>query len=183
MTLKSTTCAAARLLLLPLLLAGVLLLWLMAGALLTTPPQAQAESAGGTLQQKDPNVDYIEGTDFTVPASPTPVGNSVAAVTAVDYGSADSGCESADFAGLAGGNIALVSRGTCPFADKVLNAQAAGASGVLIANNVPGLSSVSLIGASGIGIPALSITKELGDSFTPLSATDLRVHMQVKKEK
>ncbi len=37
------------------------------------------------------------------------------------------------------GHVAIVDRGTCAFADKVLNVQAAGASAVLIANNQPGI--------------------------------------------
>jgi Zn-dependent M28 family amino/carboxypeptidase len=48
-----------------------------------------------------------------------------------------SGCEAADFAGLdfSGPNdIALIQRGTCTFADKALNAQAAGAEAVIIFN-------------------------------------------------
>ncbi|HET6518443.1 MAG TPA: M20/M25/M40 family metallo-hydrolase [Geminicoccaceae bacterium] len=46
-----------------------------------------------------------------------------------------SGCEAADFEGLAAGSIALVRRGTCPFQVKVENAVAAGAVGVVIAND------------------------------------------------
>jgi hypothetical protein len=45
-----------------------------------------------------------------------------------------SGCEAADFAGFPAGNIALVQRGFCPFATKAINAQAAGASAVIIFN-------------------------------------------------
>jgi PA domain len=48
-----------------------------------------------------------------------------------------SGCEDADFAGLVftGPNdIALIQRGTCTFAEKAVNAQAAGAEAVIIFN-------------------------------------------------
>jgi Zn-dependent M28 family amino/carboxypeptidase len=45
-----------------------------------------------------------------------------------------SGCEAADFAGFPAGNIALVQRGTCTFALKAQNAQAAGALAVIIFN-------------------------------------------------
>jgi Zn-dependent M28 family amino/carboxypeptidase len=66
-----------------------------------------------------------------------------ATITAVDLNlSADraqrvstSGCEAADFAGFTAGNIALMQRGTCPFALKVTNAQAAGAVGAIIFNS------------------------------------------------
>ncbi len=45
-----------------------------------------------------------------------------------------SGCTSADFAGFTAGRIALIQRGGCNFGVKALNAQAAGASGVVIFN-------------------------------------------------
>ncbi len=45
-----------------------------------------------------------------------------------------SGCTSADFAGFTAGRIALIQRGGCNFGVKALNAQAAGASGVIIFN-------------------------------------------------
>ena len=69
----------------------------------------------------------------------TGYGNVSAAVTAVDINLAPprastSGCEATDFAGFPAGNIALVQRGTCSFAIKALNAQAAGASAVIIFN-------------------------------------------------
>src|SRR5215831_1588192 len=55
-----------------------------------------------------------------IPPTPTP--------------SSESGCTMADFNGFIPGRIALVQRGTCFFGVKVLNAQAAGASGVIIFN-------------------------------------------------
>ena len=62
-----------------------------------------------------------------------------AAVTPVDLqlglgNASTSGCEATDFAGFPAGNIALVQRGTCAFAAKALNAQAAGAAAVIIFN-------------------------------------------------
>jgi Zn-dependent M28 family amino/carboxypeptidase len=45
-----------------------------------------------------------------------------------------SGCEAADFAGFTAGNVALMQRGTCPFATKAANAQAAGATAAVIFN-------------------------------------------------
>jgi Zn-dependent M28 family amino/carboxypeptidase len=68
------------------------------------------------------------------------VGDVTMSVTAVDVNLVSprdpvtSGCEAADFAGFPAGNIALLQRGTCSFAIKVLNAQAAGASAVIIFN-------------------------------------------------
>jgi hypothetical protein len=48
--------------------------------------------------------------------------------------SSTSGCTAADFTGFAAGRIALIQRGGCNFGVKVQNAQAAGASGVIIFN-------------------------------------------------
>ncbi|KAK4102366.1 Zn-dependent exopeptidase [Parathielavia hyrcaniae] len=51
---------------------------------------------------------------------------------------ANAGCDAADFPDTVSGNIALISRGTCTFAQKALNAKAAGALGAIVYNNVPG---------------------------------------------
>ena len=48
--------------------------------------------------------------------------------------SSTSGCTAADFSGFTAGSIALIQRGGCNFGVKVLNAQAAGAIGVVIFN-------------------------------------------------
>jgi len=48
--------------------------------------------------------------------------------------SSASGCSAADFTGFTPGRIALIQRGTCNFGVKVQNAQAAGATGVIIFN-------------------------------------------------
>jgi Zn-dependent M28 family amino/carboxypeptidase len=49
-------------------------------------------------------------------------------------GTSNSGCEAADFPATVSGNIALIQRGTCTFRQKVTNAQAAGAIGVVLFN-------------------------------------------------
>jgi len=88
-----------------------------------------------TLQQLTPvNASYPTG-PFTGSGS----GTVTAAVTPIDVqlttpNANTSGCEASDFAGFAAGNIALIQRGTCPFALKAQNAQAAGAAAVVIFN-------------------------------------------------
>ncbi len=63
------------------------------------------------------------------------------------------------------GNFVLMDRGTCTFAQKVLNAQNAGAVGAIIANNVsPGLPSMTGANPS-ILIPSVGITQALGASL------------------
>lgn len=60
------------------------------------------------------------------------------------------------------GNVALVDRGTCPFVDKARNVQAAGAIGMVVADNAPG----DVTGMSGddpaITIPSVRITQQAG---------------------
>jgi aminopeptidase Y len=53
------------------------------------------------------------------------------AIPTFGINSTDSGCEAGDFAGFPAGTVALLQRGTCDFADKVFNAFAAGAVGVI----------------------------------------------------
>ncbi|HSL42008.1 MAG TPA: M28 family peptidase [Anaerolineales bacterium] len=87
------------------------------------------------LQQTAP----IVATYNSLPATETGFGTVSAAVVAVDINlvpprANTSGCEAADFNGFSPGSIALVQRGTCPLATQVLNAEAAGASAVIIFN-------------------------------------------------
>ena len=67
--------------------------------------------------------------------------------------SSSSGCAAGDFSGFVQGRVALIQRGGCNFGVKVLNAQAAGASGVIIFNEGnPGRTGVlagSLVDAAG----------------------------------
>ncbi|MBM3139362.1 MAG: M28 family peptidase, partial [Chloroflexi bacterium] len=70
-----------------------------------------------------------------------------------------------DFASAqARGAIALLDRGQITFADKVRNAEAAGAVGVIVVNNVPGPLGGSL-GQLTPSIPALTVALESGDAL------------------
>ena len=67
--------------------------------------------------------------------------DTTAHMTVVDFtpptteaSASDSGCEAEDFADFPSGDIALIQRGTCDFGQKVENAAAAGASGVVLFN-------------------------------------------------
>jgi hypothetical protein len=77
------------------------------------------------------------------------------------------GCAAADFAGFSVGSIALITRGTCTFADKIANAAAAGAAAALISNNVTG-GAISVTASSPTLIPALFTTMGIGDEFRSL---------------
>jgi aminopeptidase YwaD len=64
------------------------------------------------------------------------------------------------------GKIALVQRGGgVPFADKVLNAAAAGAEGVIIFNNAPGVINGTLGGPNDNYVPVVSVTQEVGQAL------------------
>lgn len=72
------------------------------------------------------------------------------------------GCEAAVNGADLAGKIALIDRGSCSFATKVLNAQAAGASAVIIANNA-GNTPLGLGGDSpDVTIPAVSVGAAVG---------------------
>ena len=66
------------------------------------------------------------------------------------------------------GRIALVDRGGCTFDTKALNAQAAGATGVLVANNVPGVVEPGGVNPA-VTIPVLGISQEGGVQLRALA--------------
>lgn len=62
-----------------------------------------------------------------------------------------------------GANTAiLIDRGGCTFRDKAVNAVAAGAAGVVLANNAPGIISPTVEGTPPIAVPVVMITQEDG---------------------
>jgi Zn-dependent M28 family amino/carboxypeptidase len=102
--------------------------------------------------------DYTVATDWnpgqstgTTTADLQPAGGIVIPPTASP--SSTSGCTAGDFAGFVPGRVALIQRGGCNYGVKVQNAQAAGASGVIIFNEGnPGRTGViagSLVDAQG----------------------------------
>lgn len=85
------------------------------------------------------------------------------------------GCEATDFAGFPAGNIALISRGVCTFALKATNAYNAGASGVVIYNNVPGVLSGTLGNTFTLNIPVTSVTQAVGQQLAATPGLVLRL--------
>jgi minor extracellular serine protease Vpr len=71
------------------------------------------------------------------------------------------GCAADDFAGFTAGNVAVVQRGICPFADKYANAVAVGATGIIIYNNGPGL----FAGGGIVGADAWAAAADLSDGL------------------
>ena len=98
----------------------------------------------------------VEGVDLIDPAG-------------TEANTSTSGCEPEDFADFTEGAIALVQRGTCGFVDKAANAEAAGAVGVIIANegqegrteNFAGT-----LGGPGVTIPAVGASYALLEDLT-----------------
>ncbi|WP_305849545.1 myxosortase-dependent M36 family metallopeptidase [Pyxidicoccus parkwayensis] len=75
------------------------------------------------------------------------------------------GCTTLTNAAEVAGKIALIDRGTCGFAIKVGIAQAAGAIGVVIADNAPGYVAAMGGTATGLTIPVLRITLADGNKL------------------
>ena len=125
-------------------------------------------SLGARADESRPDL-FEYGSDFLENAF-TPVvpeGTASGTLVPVDVAGADSGCEADDFTGFPAGSIALIKRGTCGFADKALNADAAGAAGVVIYNDGAApdrFGLISMIGETpGLDIPAVFATFEVGD--------------------
>lgn len=140
------------------------------------------------LQQLSPNpTTYVDGTDFVRNGfTPTSIGEATATLYPVDVvlppgptaNSNSSGCESDDFSGFPAGSIALLQRGTCGFAVKALNAQAAGAVGVVLFNEGQagrtGL--LTPIGETpGLAIPVVFATFAVGNALAAAHNPIVRV--------
>jgi aminopeptidase Y len=85
--------------------------------------------------------------DVTAPASPLAVAT---------------GCEASDFAGFPTGDIALILRGDCTFALKATNAVAAGASGVVIYNDIPSDLPGVLGNAFTLNVGVVGVAQDIG---------------------
>jgi Zn-dependent M28 family amino/carboxypeptidase len=145
------------------------------------------ELAPATFERVSPSPRvYAKGTEFeTMQYSGS--GNVTAAVQAVDVTipptptpSSTSGCEAADFAGFVPGRVALIQRGTCTFYVKAVNAQAAGAVGVIVFNEgQPGRTDVVAgnLGLPDFHIPVIGTSFAIGQELNSLIASGLTVHI------
>jgi Zn-dependent M28 family amino/carboxypeptidase len=118
-------------------------------------------------------VTYTEGAsaDYT-PMTYSGSGDVTAPVSTV----LNLGCNATDFAGFPSGRIALISRGTCTFAQKATNAQSAGAVAVVIYNNQAGALNGTL-GAPNYTIPVLGTTQAIGQENVALVPSGLTFHI------
>ena len=102
----------------------------------------------------------------------TPAGGITAALAAPAVAT---GCEASDFAGVdMAGKIAVISRGTCAFAVKSNNAQAAGAAAAVIYNNADGELNGTL-GGPGDYIPTTGTTQADGQALLEQSSATLDI--------
>jgi Zn-dependent M28 family amino/carboxypeptidase len=138
---------------------------------------------------------FVDGTEFLRNNFDTgsPEGTATGTLVPIDLvlnpagpaNSSSSGCEAADFAGMPAGSIALVQRGTCGFNVKVLNAQAAGAAGVVVMNEgQPGRTGlVSMIGPTpGLTIPAVFATYDAGFNLASVPNANVTVTVSYDQE-
>lgn len=131
---------------------------------------------------------YSDGVDFTT-VSNSVSGTASGPVTAValDLGpdnNSESGCHSAQFDNFTAGHIALIQRGGCTFAVKAINAEAAGASGVILFNqgNNPANTSmlaIDLGDAYSGSIPVLSASYTLGEYWAGLNDLQMSIETQL----
>ncbi|MBC6698957.1 T9SS-dependent M36 family metallopeptidase [Hymenobacter sp. BT190] len=114
---------------------------------------------------------------FSAPLTPVPVtGKLVLAATAVGVG--QEGCTTFSNATAMAGNIAVVYRGSCTFAQKVQNAQEAGAIAAIVINNVAGdPTAMGGTAAVPITIPAVMIGQ--ADGATIRAALDAAQEVRV----
>ncbi len=118
---------------------------------------------------------YQEGEDFsTLRFSGS--GAVVAPVRPVDLGEpgdSTSGCERSDFERLVRGEVALMRRGGCPFEEKALRAEEAGASAVVIFNEggrgQTGILEGGTLGSTGRGIPVVGASLAVGEDLARLA--------------
>lgn len=145
-------------------------------------PTAKTYRPGSHADDGSPNVDFITlgyaPTKSVAGARVVPTSDIVDPLPAP--GASTSGCEAADFPAETRGNIALVQRGTCAFVDKAVNAQAAGAAGVIIFNDGAGpdrQNPVAVLNQVDLSIPAVisshAVGKELYDARAQSPTADL----------
>jgi len=151
------------------------------------------ETADPQFAQTRPDpVTYVRDDDFaTMDFSGS--GDVTASTQGVDLALADpatstSGCEAADFRGFTAGNVALIQRGTCTFFDKASNAEAAGASAVVVFNQgdtaEPDRTGVVLgtLGEPGVGIPVIGTSFAIGQDLAAPTGSAVHVLTQTFTE-
>ena len=114
-----------------------------------------------------------EAVDVTIPPGPT-------------ANTSTSGCEVSDFAAFTSGNIALIQRGSCTFATKAINAQNAGAVGVIIFNEGQTGRTSAFLGTLGnpvVTIPVIAASFSIGEAlYTASPGVTVRISVDAISE-
>ncbi len=131
---------------------------------------------------------FIEGADFS-PMGQTAPGDVTAPVQGVTLelglgNASTSGCDPTDFGGFTAGNIALLQRGGCNFQFKAENAEAAGATGVIIFNQGNTASRRGLIGGTLTtaytgSLPVVETTYAIGEALASTPGAIARIFTNV----
>jgi hypothetical protein len=137
-------------------------------------PTNKTYTPGTAADDNNPAVDYITF-EFSptkeVPSAPVvPVNDIVIPSPAADTSNA--GCEAADFPAATSGAVSLIQRGTCPFVQKLANAQAAGAVGVILMNEGDSAGRMNAgfrSGPTDLAIPAVFSSFAVGKDSTTRS--------------
>lgn len=135
-------------------------------------PTPTTYAPGGPADDDSPAVDFITfefsgSGDVTAPVVPT---NDVVVIPpGADPNTSTSGCEPEDFPAETAGAISLIQRGLCPFVQKLDNAKAAGAAGVILFNEgqpLPGRENALFRTApTYYGIPAVFSSFAVGEEL------------------
>ena len=144
-------------------------------------PEPQVFVAGSRPAYDGDFVSFTGNGDVTAPVQPV----DVVLPPGPAPNTSTSACEPEDFAGFVAGNIALIQRGTCPYVQKATNAQAFGASAIIVFNEgQPGRTAVPEnlpLGAEGVTIPGVGTSFAVGvDLADP--GTVARVRAEVLEE-
>ncbi|NMR21011.1 M20/M25/M40 family metallo-hydrolase [Cellulomonas fimi] len=155
----------------------------------------QYEEDNSSFEQVSPTpTTYVNGEDFVrnaftdgpqAEATGTVVPVNLTIPPPAEAGTSPSGCEAADFAGFPAGAIALIQRGTCNFDLKALNAQTAGAAGVIIMNEgQPNRTDVPGMGGEGsqLTIPVIGVTFDLGVQLAQTPGVMVRIDVSFLAE-
>ena len=126
----------------------------------------------------------LEGS-FSKRLTPTPItGKLVVAQTAA--ANSAQGCSAFTNAAAIAGNIAVVYRGSCAFADKVQNAQKAGAIAVVVINNATGppivMGGTPTVALPAIVIPSVMISQADGKVIQDLLTASVEVAITLKND-
>ena len=142
-----------------------------------TPTVYPANDADGffTMQYSgsgDTGAQKLELIDPVLPPAPDP-------------NTSTSGCEPEDFDGFTAGNIALVQRGSCSFLLKAQNAEAAGASGVIIFNEGQDGRTGAINGTlqfPDVDIPVVGSTFAIGNELAAAAGAEARIVVDALSE-